>query len=89
MNISVQIAKIADAKGKPPYHIDYLKKDEMANIAETVLPQVELWQETLRDIRDLARTGLKPDALNLTQEQWLQEKLNRIAGMANRALEEK
>ena len=39
-------------------------------------------KETMENIRDLARTGLAPDAFNMTQEQWLQHKLNRIASMA-------
>ena len=42
-------------------------------------------REALADIRDDARTGLKPD-IYPTAESWLVSKVNRIAGMANRAL---
>ena len=36
----------------------------------------------LREIRDLARTGLKPD-IYPTEEIWLQHKINQIASMAH------
>jgi hypothetical protein len=33
----------------------------------------------MEDTRDLARTGLTPDALNMTEIDWKQHRLNRIA----------
>lgn len=35
--------------------------------------------ELLREARDLARTGLMPDNLGYTPEEWLQHKLNKIS----------
>ena len=40
--------------------------------------------DALVDIRDLARTGTAPDVWNMTELQWTQHKLNRIAGMAHK-----
>ena len=40
--------------------------------------QSELLRE-LVNVRDLLRTGLKPDSLNLTNEEWLQHKINRAS----------
>jgi len=42
----------------------------------------------LREIRDLARTGLKPD-IYPTEEIWLRHKINQIASMAHAILEKK
>ncbi len=44
------------------------------------------YEEALEYIRDLARTGLAPAAMNLTPEQWVQHKLNRIAAIADAVL---
>ena len=41
----------------------------------------------LEAIRDLARTGLKPDAFDYTEEQWLAHKLNKCARIADDALQ--
>jgi hypothetical protein len=41
----------------------------------------------MREIRDLARTGSIPSAMNMTEEQWAIHKINRIAGMADLALQ--
>ena len=44
-------------------------------------------EEVLEEIRDLARTGTPPDAYGMTSlEEWEHYKINRIAGMANEAL---
>lgn len=42
--------------------------------------------ETLEEIRDLARTFLKPDALNLTEEGWAKHRLVSIAVKASISL---
>lgn len=43
-------------------------------------------KDILREIRDLACTGLKPD-IYPTEEIWLQHKINWIASMAHAILE--
>ena len=44
-------------------------------------------KEKLEEIRDLARTGLKPDVYP-TEEDWLRHKCNRIAGDLDRIINE-
>lgn len=48
--ISIQVAKIADARGCPPGHVNYLKKDDMADIAAMVLPELCALEELKRSI---------------------------------------
>ena len=44
-------------------------------------------ENELAEIRDLARTGTPPDAYGMTSlEEWEHYKINKIAGMANEAL---
>lgn len=43
----------------------------------------------MEEIRDLARTGMAPDAWGMTPDQWNQHKVNKIACLAAKALEEK
>lgn len=40
-------------------------------------------KEAFAEIRDFARTGLKPDVFDYTNEQWLQHKLNKCAAIAD------
>ena len=54
------------------------------NAAEKRVKELE---EELEEIRDLARTGTPPDAYGMTSlEEWEHYKINKIAGMANEAL---
>ena len=46
---------------------------------------VELEKE-LEEIRDLARTGLAPLAFGMTSLEWDRHRINKVAGMANEAL---
>ena len=43
--------------------------------------------EIIEDCRDLARTGLCPDVLNLSPEQWAQHKLDLIASKLSSLLQ--
>ena len=54
---------------------------------ESAENKVRELEEVLEEIRDLARTGTPPDAYGMTSlEEWEHYKINRIAGMANEAL---
>jgi len=54
---------------------------------ESAEKQVKKLENRLEEIRDLARTGIPPDAYRMTSlEEWEHYKINRIAGMANEAL---
>lgn len=54
---------------------------------ESAEKQVKKLENRLEEIRDLARTGIPPDAYGMTSlEEWEHYKINRIAGMANEAL---
>ena len=44
--------------------------------------------ETLIGIRDTARTGLPPAALSMTEDEWVQHRLNVIAGDLSHLLDE-
>jgi hypothetical protein len=44
--------------------------------------------EMMKDIRDLARTGTPPMSWGMTEEEWMRHKLNRVAGMANKWIED-
>lgn len=55
---------------------------------ERLRAQVVAANRTLEAIRDLARTGLAPDALNMTPAEWAEHKLHRIARMAVHAMED-
>jgi len=39
--------------------------------------------ELMENIRDLARTGTPPMSFAMTEKEWMQHKLNKIARMAN------
>jgi len=51
-----------------------------------LMTEVERLRAALEEARDLVRTGLKPDVCNYTDEEWLQHKLFRVAGIVNAAL---
>jgi hypothetical protein len=57
-----------------------------AEIIDRSRIEIERLRETLTEIRDLARTGLAPTALNMTEDQWDRHRLNRIAREADVAL---
>jgi len=44
-------------------------------------------QQAIENIRDIARTGVAPDAFSMTQEEWNAHKINKIAREATIALE--
>jgi hypothetical protein len=56
-------------------------------VVDALQAEIERLRQTLLEIRDLARTGLAPSALNMTEDQWDRHRLNRIAREANAALE--
>ena len=57
-------------------------------IEDGLRAEIDRLKTALTEIRDLARTGLAPDAYNFdTEEKWLRHKVNRIAGMASRELD--
>jgi hypothetical protein len=58
-----------------------------AEIIDWLRMEIERLRETLTEIRDLARTGLAPTALNMTEDQWDRHRLNRIAWEADAALQ--
>ena len=43
-------------------------------------------EQGLINLRDMARAGLKPDAVDYTEEQWLNHKLDYCAGLASHML---
>lgn len=46
-------------------------------------------EEAILDARDLLRTGVAPDAFNMTPDEWNTHKINKAAGELTRALEPK
>ena len=59
----------------------------LGKTAENLAGRVAYLENELEEIRDLARTGLPPLAYGMTSlEEWEHYKINRIAGMANEAL---
>ena len=62
--------------------------EQLEQDAEKAEAEVVKLREQLKAIRDLARTGLKPDVYP-TEEDWLFHKCNRIAGMAQMGLWQK
>jgi len=50
--------------------------------------EVKELREALRDIRDLARTGIAPMSYNMTLDEWRQYKLDKIAGIAAKYIQE-
>ena len=51
--------------------------------------QVWAFIDTLKEIRDLARTGTAPTAFNLTEDEWNKHKLTRIVQLVNKVLPER
>ena len=59
MNISVLISAIVEAKGCPPGHVNYLRKDDMSDIAERVLPEVHLLISKNKQLLGVCRLALE------------------------------
>jgi len=66
----------------------YTNYYEAANNYDAAIQEIIRLREVLENIRDLARTGLPPDAMNYDAETWKAHKLNRIAHDADAALKE-
>ncbi len=67
MNISVQIARIRDAKGQRPGHVEYLKKDDMADVAGDVLekhPEIHFAPQMLDALRLIVQAMNDDDGVN-------------------------
>ena len=75
------------------FAIDEINREQDRwNLLETQLEAAEQrvaeLEKELEEIRDLARTGLPPQSFGMTSlEEWEHYKINRIAGMANEALD--
>ena len=50
--------------------------------------EISQYKATLQEIRDLARTGMPPQAFDMTLSDWNTHKINKIAYLANKALKE-
>lgn len=73
--------KLETAEAVKNKHIT-LETQELRMLLEKII----LLRENLEEIRDLARTGLKPNVYP-TEMDWLRHKCNRIASIAQAALE--
>ena len=66
--------------------------DILGHLIETMDKMIELEKQNtellkaLKDIRDLARTGLAPDAYGMDQNEWATHKVLRVESMANHVI---
>jgi hypothetical protein len=75
------------AKAKCSYTLGVMDVEMLVERLGSQAAEIERLRHTLTEIRDLARTGLPPTALNMTEDQWDRHRLSRIAREANAALE--
>lgn len=57
MNITVQLARIADADGCQPGHAQYLKKSDMSAIAKNILDEHENLIHAAGDLQEVCKTA--------------------------------